>query len=73
MLFFMKPRKDGVMSLPAFKANNGEQVWSINLVEKFAGQVPRGGKGFYWAHPVVCAGRLYIRHDDSLYVYKIKK
>jgi outer membrane protein assembly factor BamB len=30
-------------TLTAFKANNGEQVWSINLVEKFAGQVPRYG------------------------------
>jgi outer membrane protein assembly factor BamB len=44
---------------------------SFKKVSSF--QVPRGGKGHYWAHPVVCDGRLYVRHDDSLYVYKIKR
>jgi outer membrane protein assembly factor BamB len=34
--------------------------------------VPSGGKGMYWAHPVVCGGRLYIRHADKLFVYDIK-
>ncbi len=34
--------------------------------------VPRGGQGAYWAHPVVCGGRLYIRHSDTLYAYAIK-
>ena len=24
-------------------------------------EVPEGGKGMHWAHPVVCGGRLYIR------------
>ena len=35
-------------------------------------KVPSGGKGPYWAHPVVCGGRLYIRHTDKVFVYKIK-
>ena len=35
-------------------------------------QVPRGGEGAYWAHPVVCGGRLYLRHADCLYAYNIK-
>ncbi|MBT4484989.1 MAG: PQQ-like beta-propeller repeat protein [Candidatus Latescibacteria bacterium] len=35
-------------------------------------EVPEGGKGMYWAHPVVCGGRLYVRHADKLYVYDIK-
>ena len=35
-------------------------------------KVPKGGEGFYWAHPVVCGGRLYIRHSDKLFVYDIK-
>jgi outer membrane protein assembly factor BamB len=35
--------------------------------------VPEGGKGMYWAHPVVCGGRLYIRHADQLYAYNISK
>jgi outer membrane protein assembly factor BamB len=34
--------------------------------------VPNGGKGMYWAHPVVCDGRLYIRHANKLFVYDIK-
>ena len=34
-------------------------------------KVPQGGGGLYWAHPVVCGGRLYIRHTDKLYVYNI--
>ena len=35
-------------------------------------QVPKGGEGAYWAHPVVCGGRLYVRHADNLYAYDIK-
>ena len=34
-------------------------------------RVPEGGKGPYWAHPVVCGGRLYVRHSDKLFVYDI--
>jgi len=35
-------------------------------------KTPKGGEGPYWAHPVVCGGRLYLRHSDKLFVYKIK-
>jgi outer membrane protein assembly factor BamB len=34
-------------------------------------RLPSGGKGNYWAHPVVCNKRLYIRHDDKIFVYNI--
>ena len=34
--------------------------------------VPKGGTRPYWAHPVVCGGRLYLRHEDKLFVYNIK-
>lgn len=34
-------------------------------------KVPDGGGGPYWAHPVVCGGRLYLRHSDKLFVYNI--
>ena len=34
-------------------------------------QVPEGGKGMYWAHPVVCGKTLYIRHADKLFAYNI--
>lgn len=40
------------------------------LVSSF--DIPEGGKGNSWAHPVVCAGRLYIRHGDFLYVYNVR-
>ena len=35
-------------------------------------RVPKGGRGPYWAHPVVCGGRLYIRHADRLFAYDIR-
>ena len=34
-------------------------------------KVPQGGKGMYWAHPVVCDKMLYIRHTDKLFVYNL--
>ena len=41
------------------------------VVGKF--KIPKGGEGLSWAYPVVCGGRLYIRHGDFLYAYDIKK
>ncbi|MEZ5072484.1 MAG: PQQ-binding-like beta-propeller repeat protein [Bacteroidales bacterium] len=35
-------------------------------------RVPRGGAGPFWAHPVVCGDRLYVRHADKVYAYLIK-
>ncbi|HOO99136.1 MAG TPA: PQQ-binding-like beta-propeller repeat protein [Bacteroidales bacterium] len=57
-----------------------ERTGSVKLVkaasEKYeqAGEfrVPSGGQGMYWAHPVVCGGRLYIRHADKIFVYDIR-
>jgi outer membrane protein assembly factor BamB len=34
-------------------------------------RVPKGGEGMYWAHPVICHRRLYIRHDEKLFVYDL--
>ena len=34
--------------------------------------VPKGGRGLHWAHPVVCGGRLYLRHGDKLFAYDIR-
>lgn len=36
-------------------------------------RVPKGGDSMYWAHPVVCGGRLYIRHGDRLFAYDISR
>jgi len=35
-------------------------------------RVPPGGKGPNWPFPVVCGGRLYVRHGDLLFAYDIK-
>ena len=40
------------------------------LVSSF--EIPKGGKGNSWAHPVVCGGRLCIRHGEFLYAYSLK-
>jgi outer membrane protein assembly factor BamB len=40
------------------------------LVGQF--DLPEGGEGNSWAHPVVCGGRLYIRHGDFLYAYDVQ-
>jgi outer membrane protein assembly factor BamB len=35
-------------------------------------EIPKGGEGLSWAHPVVFDGRLYIRHGEYLYSYSIR-
>lgn len=47
------------------------QAKSENFEELSAFKVPEGGTSMYWAHPVVCGGRLYIRHEDKLFAYDI--
>ncbi len=42
----------------------------FELVSSF--EIPERGKGKSWAHPVVCNGRLYIRHGDFLYAYSVR-
>ena len=34
-------------------------------------KVSSGGQGPYWAHPVVCGKRLYVRHWDKVFVYDL--
>ena len=33
----------------------------------------KGGTGYHCSHPVIKDGRLYVRHDNSLFVYDIAK
>lgn len=35
-------------------------------------EMPSGGEGPSWAHPVVIGGRLYLRHADKLFAYNIR-
>jgi outer membrane protein assembly factor BamB len=55
----------GTMTLVKPTGARWEQAGSFVL--------PRGGKGLYWAHPVVSGGRLYVRHADRLFVFDIRK
>lgn len=43
---------------------------AFQVISQFS--IPKFGKGPTWAHPVVCNGRLYIRHGNFLYCYDIK-
>lgn len=36
-------------------------------------KVPEGGRGAYWAHPVVSHGVLYLRHADKIFAYDVKR
>ena len=56
--------ESGTMSLVKAAPEKWDQISSF--------KVPKGGEGFYWAHPVVCGGRLYVRHSDNLYAYSIQ-
>ena len=40
------------------------------VVSRF--QIPAGGEKLSWAHPVICDGRLYLRHGEFLYAYNIR-
>ena len=62
MLYCLDER--GIMTLVSATPGKYQEAGSF--------QVPGGGKGLHWAHPVVCGGRLYIRHTDKLFAYKIK-
>jgi outer membrane protein assembly factor BamB len=55
---------DGVMGLVQLTPSGHK------LVSYF--EIPKGGKGKSWAHPVVCGGRLYIRHSEFLYAYSLR-
>ena len=41
----------------------------FEIVSQF--DIPAGGNGPTWAHPVVSNGRLYVRHGDLLYCYDV--
>jgi outer membrane protein assembly factor BamB len=55
----------GTMSLIRATHSKWAQVSSFRM--------PRGGRGLYWAHPVVYKGRLFVRHSEQLFAYDIRK
>lgn len=46
-------------------------VKAPTIVSRF--QVPKKGKDFAFAHPVICGGRLYARYSENLCVYDLTK
>ena len=42
----------------------------LEIISRF--RVPEGGAGPVWAYPVVCGGRLYLRHGEFLYAYDLR-
>ena len=42
----------------------------FNIVSQF--DLPRQPDNSYLAHPVVCGGRLYLRHEQNLWAYDIR-
>jgi hypothetical protein len=61
MLYCLDER--GIMSLVNATSDKHELLGTF--------EVPDGGEGMHWAHPVVCGARLYIRHQDKLFAYDI--
>lgn len=61
--FYCYAEKDGEMALAE---GTPEQ---FRIISKF--KIPLG-KDQHWAHPVIADGKLFIRHNDALMVYKIK-
>ena len=61
MLYCLDER--GIMSLVRATSEKHEVISAF--------EVPEGGEGMHWAHPVVCGERLYIRHQDKLFAYDI--
>ena len=59
MLYYL--RNDGMLYLI-----NGD----CKIISKF--KLPPDSNTPCWAHPVVLDGRLYVRHDKTLYVYDVK-
>jgi outer membrane protein assembly factor BamB len=62
MLYVMDERGNVGLVRPTPRAHE--------IISRF--RLPQGGRGPTWAHPVVCGGRLYLRHSDFLYVYDVQ-
>ena len=63
MLYILGERGTMGLVVPSPKAHK--------VVSRF--EPPKGGKGPWWAHPVVRDGRLYLRHGEFLYAYDVKE
>ncbi len=62
MLYVME-EKSGTVGLVKPNPDKFDLVSSFKL---------QGGSGPYWSHPYIANGKMYLRHGDVLFVYKIK-
>ncbi len=62
MLYCMS-EKDGTVALVKATPEKYEEISRFML--------PEEGAGLYWAHPVVCGKKLYLRHAQFLYCYDV--
>jgi len=66
MLYCMS-EKEGVVALVKATPTGYEETGRFTLPQQDEG----GGAGMYWAHPVVCNKKLYLRHGNFLYCYDV--
>lgn len=62
-MLYLLDERSGVISLIKASPEKYEPMGEFT--------VPKGGESMYWAHPVVCGKRLYVRHWDKVFVYDI--
>jgi outer membrane protein assembly factor BamB len=62
-LLYILEEKAGTVALVKPDPKGFEVVSSFKL---------EGGSGPFWSHPFIANGKLYLRHGDVLFVYKIK-
>jgi len=63
LIYFFNERGEVLLIRP-----NPERYEVISRFE-----LPEGGEGPTWAHPVVCGKRLYLRHGTFLYCFDIAR
>ena len=69
-----RERLEAVLRVEPVGVGGGEhdaaQPERFEIVSQF--DLPKQGEGPLWAHPVVCGGRLYVRHAQYLYAYDVR-
>ncbi|MGL4941862.1 MAG: PQQ-binding-like beta-propeller repeat protein [Thermoguttaceae bacterium] len=62
--------------LYTYSENEGHVALVKATPEKFEElarfQIPEGGRGNTWAHPVISNGKLFLRHDTTVYCFDVK-
>lgn len=62
MLYLLSEKRDAALA-PA-------TAEGLTIISRF--KMPDGGGDQSWAYPVVCNGRLYLRHGDQLFAYDVR-